>query len=409
VIFTPLVFLATQTRDLKPNEMNGIRVWDQGRTNVQRSPVPGMMRFTYHAQFKNETPRELASLKVKLLVDLGSRRVYVSPVRSLTKFANLNVPVVGALAPMSKTEYVENIAFDLPASYWRTDLYDRLTVVGATTFVNPDLHDAGHLFARLMNGKDEEEIEMLKRDPSLLKVMNPQKFTPLLMAFGTCGPKMIQYLISKGANPKATTTQGAGIMHLASINPYPGVQDLALKLGGDVNGKTKHGRTPLLRAIVAGAYPCWRWLLAHRANPRYEQSPGHPVAQFAVREGQEMALQDLVKAGVSPRTKDSTGQGWMHYAVFNYMMMEPLRRMGVPVDDANSKNGETPLMLAAWSGWEEPQVWLLQHGASPTRKDKFGRTAEDYALSRVRKGDAYAIELQRRLFRERVRRYATGS
>ena len=370
---------AEGTRELTPAQMQGIRVWDQGRTGVMRGSRPGTLRIAYHAQFKNETPRELASLTVKLLVDAGGRRAFASPTRILKRFANLSVPITGALEPYDKTEYVEGIEFEIPERLWRTDIYDRLVVTGASTFVDPNLHDAGHLYARLGRIKDEEGITLFKKDPSLLKVKNAQGFDTTLMAFVAAGPKCAKYVLAHGGNAKAHTVRNATIMHMAAVNGAPAVLDLALSLGGNVNARTKSGKTPLLKAIVFGQNV--RWLLAHGANPRYEESPGHTAAQYAVREGIVEILQEFVRVGVSPRSKDSLGQGWMHYAVYNHLMMEKVHALGVPFDDPNSKTGETPLMEAAWAGWTEPQVWLLQNGADPNRKDKKGKTAFDYAGS----------------------------
>ena len=366
-------------RPLTSSEMAGVRVWNQMRSGVRPAPDKRSVTFFSDAQFKNETRFELASVSVRMTVELSGKRAYVSPPQDIRNFKNLSVSVDGALQPFNKTEFVRHIGFPIKPSLWRTDSDYSLRVVGATTFVNPDLHDAGHLYTRLMNGKDEEEIEMLKRHPDLLKVKNAKGFDVTLMAFATCGPKMIRYVLAHGGSAKAHTVNGGTIMHMAALNGFPGVQDLALKLGGDVNAKTKHGKTPLLKAIVHGQPVTWRWLLDHGANPRYEVDPGHTAAQYAISEGQALALTDLAKAGLSPRTKDSLGQGWMHYAVFNYLMFDAVRRFGVPVDDVNPKTGETPLMTASWSGYTEPQVWLLQHGADPDRKDKRGRTALDYA------------------------------
>lgn len=392
-------------------QIRGLRIWDQAPTGVERASRPDEVRFTFQASLKNETPHELASVSVQLIIELSGKRAYVSPPKRLTKFANLSVSHTGSLLPLNKTEMVRGISFDVPARLWRTDSHRYLRVVGAEGFTNPNLHDPGHLYNFLVNGKDEDQILVLQKDPSLLRVKNAEGLTPLLMAFATCGPKMIRYLTTHGASPKEQTKRGATIMHMAALNGYPGVMDLALKMGGNVNARTKNGKTPLLRSIVFGRPECWRWLLAHGANPNYDAGGGWTAAHYAIQEGQLVALQDLVKAGVSPRAKDSRGQGLMHYAVFNNLTMDTVMRLGVPIDDPNPKTGETPLMLAAWAGWEEPRVWLLQHGADPNRKDKRGRTAYDYAAMRAtygrldKKGDASP---EAALARRRAQAYFAG-
>lgn len=363
---------------LPAKDLRGLRVWDQAPTGVE--PGKGdLLKFAFQASFKNDTPHELASVSVQMIVELSGRRAYVSPPLKVRRFNNVSVPHVGSLLPLNKTEMVRNLRFDVPARYWRSDTHRYLKVVGAEGFVDPDLHDPGHLYNRLVNGTDEDQIPLFQKDPSLLKVRNREGLTPLLMAFGTCGPKMIRFLLAHGASSKERTNRGATIMHMAAINGYPGVQDLALKLGGDVNGRTTGGKTPLFRSIIFGRPACWRWLLKHGAKPNLADKSGDTPAKYAIREGQKEALADLAKAGVGVRSKDADGRGWMHYAVFNYLMMDAVKGAGVPIDDPNPKTGETPLMTAAWSGWLEPQVWLLQHGADPFQKDRSGKSAFDYA------------------------------
>ena len=345
--------------------------------------VPGKttdsVRFLFDAKFKNATAHELAAVYVRMVAELSGRRAYVSPPQRLTRFQNVTTPHTGSLLPLNKSEFVRGIALEVPSRLWRTDTHRFLEVVGADGFVNPNLHDAGHLYTRLVNGTDEEQIPLFKNDSSLLKVKSPEGLTPLLMAFETCGPKMIRFLLSHGANPKDRTKAGVTIMHMAATNPNSGVQNLALTLDRNVNGRTIGGKTPIFRSILGHRPTCLKWLLQHGADPKAEDKGGNTPAKYAVREGDKECLTLLSVAGVGPRSKDKLGLGWLHYAVFNYLMMDHIVRLGVPIDDRNPISGETPLMEAAWAGWLEPQVWLLQHGANPNLKDKKGRTAYDYS------------------------------
>ena len=387
------------TRSLTSAQMRGVEVWDQSYTNV-RPGTPGKLRFTYQAQFKNGTPYELASITVKLFVDLSGRRAYEGPPITVTRFVNASAPIVGSVEPLNKTAFVEGLTWEIPAQLWRSDMVGRLVVVGASTFAKPDPHDPKHLYARLMTGgREADSLRLLSSDPSLLRVHDSNGLNTTLIAFAVGSEKVVRYVLDHGGDPRSQTRKGSTIMHMAAANPLPGVDDLALKVGGKPNARAKNGVTPLIVAIAFGCTPTWRWLLAHGARPDYVSPSGSTPAQSAIQQGQDVALVDLVRAGANPRTKDSEGYGWMHYAVHHHGMMDTVARAGVPVDDRNVKTGMTPLMLAAKTGDVESQAWLLQHGANPNLRDQSGRSAYDYArMSNTLQTD--------RFFRRLVARYA---
>ncbi len=378
--------------------MGGIRIWNDARTAVARSSTSGQLRMRWAIQIKNETTRELADVSVRLVFEDGGKRTFEGPPVAIRKFSNLNVPHEGSLLPWNKSAMDGSIVFEAPANLWMPSTYAHPELVGASTYRHADLHDAGHLFTKLVNSDRPAVLALLKKDPTLLKVKNDQNMTVTLMSFAACDTEVIKYVLAHGGNPKDVSVRNAGIMHSAAVNGYPGVVDFALKLGAGVDAKTKSGRTPLSKAIIAGQPIGWRALLRLGADPWGRGSEWTP-ARTAIQEGMKPALDDLVKAGVKPTTIDGTGQGWLHYAVFNYAFMDSVKSYGIPVDQRGAQ-GQTPLMVAAWAGWEEPQVWLLRHGADPYLKDKRGKTAFDYADTRAGKGR------KNEYFRDLVERYA---
>lgn len=371
---------ADTLRPLTPPEIQGLRVWDDGRTNAQR--VGDRIRFTWQIRFKNETPREIGSIQVRLINDNSGRRTFNGPPVTLKGFSNSSAPHTGSILPYNKTEFKQGVVFEMPARLWDTDSYPRPELVGATTFRSPDLHDMGHLYTRLLNSRAPDAIALLKKDPSLLKVRNSEGLTTMLAAVATSAPEVIEYVAAHGGSYGETSQKGSSAMHLAAINGYPGTLDLIAKHGGKVDARAQSGRTPLMKAIVHGMPLAWNWLLKHGASVNVIDRGGWSPAHYAVQEGQMMALQAMMRYGLKPTTHDPTGQGLLHYAVFNYVLLDQVRALGVPVDDRNPRNGQTPLMVAAWSGWTEPQVWFLRNGANPNLKDKQGRTAYDYARQR---------------------------
>lgn len=388
VFLAPLLALrlfqapSNEIRTLPPSEIRGLRVWDQAGQGRRRSKRPGYVTSYWAVRFKNETPKEIGSVTLRLVGHDRGRRSFQSPPATLRTFVNVGVAHRGSLLPGEKSEFdrLGIVAFELPeADLRRAGGGMGVELVSATGFRRVDLHDPGHLYSYLHNMRRPEILAQFRRDPSLLKVRNAQGLDTTLMAFAACDPEVIKYVLAHGGSAKARTDRGATIMHMAAMNGYPGVMDLALKMGGDPNARTASGRTPLMKAISRGQLYDWRWLLAHRANTKLMSEAGETAASIAINEGQELALADLAKAGVSPKARDAKGQGWLDYGVNNGAFLDVVARYGLPIDGRNPLTGATPLMLAASRGVPATVIWFVQHGANPNLKDKQGRNAYDYA------------------------------
>lgn len=371
--------LREEVQALPLSQIGGFRIWEQAPQGFRKSAHPGFVTHFWALRFKNESPKEIGSVTVRLVEFEGTRRAYESKPVTIRSFVNVGVAHRGSLLPWEKSEFDGMVGFDVPESGLRTTGGATLEVVSATGFRRADLHDAGHLASYLRNMRRPEILAQFKRDPSLLKVRNAQSLTTTLMAFGSCDPEVIKYVLAHGGNAKDRTDRGATIMHMAAMNGYVGVLDLAAKLGGNPNAQTMSGRTPLMKSIAIGQPVGWRWLLKHGAKPTLATKAGETAPYVAIQEGQAQALADLVKAGANPRARDAKGRGWLDYCVGNYAFLGEVARYGLPIDGRNPLTGATPLMLSGQEGVPDGTIWFLQHGANPSLKDKKGRTAYDYA------------------------------
>ncbi len=75
-------------------------------------------------------------------------------------------------------------------------------------------------------------------------------FTPLMFASAYNTPKVVQYLIDRGANKEDINVMDEGnALHVAArLNPKPEVLDTLLKNGYDLEATAKEGMTPLILA-----------------------------------------------------------------------------------------------------------------------------------------------------------------
>jgi uncharacterized protein len=130
-----------------------------------------------------------------------------------------------------------------------------------------------------------------------------------------------------------------------------------LKAGADPNGRNAAGDTAFMAAENAFA-------IAGKSRG-------------AVRAVQEY----LLRSGTDPNQANSLGNtAFMCMAgAGDAKMMEIALDYGAEVNHQNA-DGWTPLMAAAQFGQNGTALWLLQHKADKTLKDKRGKTAYDYAI-----------------------------
>lgn len=362
-------------------QLPGLILWDTQGGGGMAGSAPGMVRRRFAVEFKNETLNEIAEIDIHLRVEVGGRTVFTSKPVAIREFDNMSYPHSGSLLPGSKSFWSHELDFEHPSQYWRTDTRDYLEIVGVHLYTaGQDLHDAGHLLTWLGGHSSQDAIAMYKAHPELLHVHNSRNLTAFMMEFAVGDIPTIKYMAAHGCSWNDKSTGGSTIVHLACLHDGTHLE-LALQHVRDIEVKTKSGRTPLMTAITFGNPITVEWLLKHKANPNALDAGKQPVAIYAITNGQNTFIEQLVTAGANPKYIDSRGFGWMHYAAgFSVAMMDLVHRLGVPVDERTG-NGLTPLMMCAWNGKYSAATWLLQHGANPDLKDKEGRDC--YALSKL--------------------------
>jgi len=369
---------AEQTRPLTPNESRGIRLWNVEYESVKQNPSSKSVTFTYTAGFKNETAFELSEIDVQVVLGHGAQVAYRGKPVPLRNFTNVGFGLKGSILPFEKTLDLNHLAITVPSGPWLKGAGANLKICGIRTFSGrQDLYNLGHLYTRMLLFPSST-LSLFKSDPSLLHDLGNDGYDVCSAAWACSSPSVIRYVANHVGAWQPRTTNGITTMHLAALNGNPGVLDLALAHGGDVNAMTySFRRTPVYKAIRKGYTQNLIWLLKHGADPNEIGLDGRPIAYWAIFDGQGAALHELVRAGADPRHWDGDGWGWMHYATFNPPFMATVRDCGAPVDGSDPRSGFTPLMLSAINGRAEPAIWLLQQGADPTRRSRRGVNAFD--------------------------------
>lgn len=167
--------------------------------------------------------------------------------------------------------------------------------------------------------------------------------TLLILAAKQSDVILVRQLIAAGANVNMTTGNGGTALMFAAIRGDIETQAALIDAGADVNAVGGFDWTALMVAAVKGHLAAVRQLLASGANPNLRDIYGWTP---------------LMRAAYEERD-----------AIVELLLGEP------DVDlDARNDQGATALHLAAVKGNEGLARSLLEAGASPSIRDRAGRT-----------------------------------
>ncbi|TNM87421.1 hypothetical protein fugu_005642 [Takifugu bimaculatus] len=116
-------------------------------------------------------------------------------------------------------------------------------------------------------------------DTSLLNKQDERGFTPLMWAAAFGEKSTVDFLLDKGADPKAIARERESALTLASSGGYVDIVKSLLSHGVDINTYDWNGGTPLLYAVRGNHIKCVQALLASGADMTIESESGYsPMA-----------------------------------------------------------------------------------------------------------------------------------
>ena len=142
------------------------------------------------------------------------------------------------------------------------------------------------------------------------------------------------------------------------------------------------GDRPVLDALQAGQAGVVMRLLNRGADVEASDSHDWTLLMHAVAQGQTKTVAALLDRGAKVNVRNNSGETPLHlaaaYGQTNAALL--LLNHGASVD-ASDGDLRAALMIAAIRNDFELTRLLLRHGADPTRTDRLGKTAADYARS----------------------------
>ena len=186
--------------------------------------------------------------------------------------------------------------------------------------------DEINLLGTVDAGRIEEILKLLNKGTSPNAVV--EGWTPLEKASVNKNCDVIKILIEGGADPNKVDEDGLTPLHLSSKDGHVDSAVVLMKHGAKHDIADKSGYTPLHHAAKSGQCEIVNVLLNRAADPRRVCDKGDTPLHLACSSGHKKIV-DIMIARVDPNKENSTGQ--------------------------------TPLMLATWSGKTDVVRRFLQH------------------------------------------------
>lgn len=258
-------------------------------------------------------------------------------------------------------------------------------------------------------------VEKLVSHKKLINSQTSQGFTPLMRVAEIGSMEIGVILLKAGADPLLVQEGGMNAMHIAAANGKVEIVKLFSDNKTLINAKDKGGTTPLMLAAVNGRKDVCEVLLGIGADPysvqendqnvmHFAAAYGHPeiVKMFltdkklldsrnkwgmtplmlAAMNGQTPVCEILLKGGADSLLVDVNGFNAMHLAAQKGLTeVVKLFASNKKTIDAQIKQGNTPLTLAAEYGSLECCEILLKAGADATIVTSLGMNALHFAVN----------------------------
>jgi len=272
--------------------------------------------------------------------------------------------------------------------------------------------EARKLFEALRRAQLPEIRTMLDRDPKLIRAVDENGSTPLILAAYWAGAAEVKELLARGADPNARNDSGVAALIPATDNLETArllveagadvtarteagdsalivaarragaarVVAYLLDKGADISASTKDGATALHRAAESGDMDMLTLLLDRGADVNARRKSGRSPLASAVVFGHGAAVRYFLSKGAKP----NLGDVGLNRAVFqgNVEIVKALLEAGAELK--NSGGPEPILIFACFSYNADPQIvkMLLDRGADPSAKSQQGRTPLELARER---------------------------
>ena len=275
-----------------------------------------------------------------------------------------------AIVPSFRGEIID-AHLGLPA-FWRVKLKEDADKKAKNTGRDIDLE----LLKAVKFGNAEQVTTLLGKgaDPSIRDQGNG--FTPLMLASQNCYPRIIEELLSKGADLHATNTWGTTALMIAADKCTRGCMEYLIKKGANIDAADQDGLTALMVASIVGKPENTQFLLTAGADINLQDGEGNTALILAAINGFERVVDVLLSNAAQTEARTSEGLTALMIAALTGpdAVVRSLIAHRASVN-ATDPGGNTPLMLAAQSGRQSVVSLLLEAAAKIDLRNNDGATA----------------------------------
>ena len=204
----------------------------------------------------------------------------------------------------------------------------------------------------------QEFVPKLITKGANVNTQDKRGISPLMIATKNDNHKLVNYLLSKGANPNLTDQHHQSALFYSGSNPY--ITQTLLEQGADPKLISLAKTTPL---FVAQNPKVIETLIKYGADVEHEDlNKKTPLMVMANRPD---LVKVLLQHGANPTHTDSVKDSPLHFAQ-NPQSISLLVEAGADID-ARGFGGETPLLRLAENPYTTPETInaLLQYGPKP--------------------------------------------
>ncbi|KAH8425553.1 ankyrin repeat domain-containing protein [Aspergillus melleus] len=188
--------------------------------------------------------------------------------------------------------------------------------------------------------------------------------------------KMVEGLISRGAQVSTKDDKGDTALHYAAIGGHEGVAGVLSRAGADLRARNKYNETPLTYAAQHGQVRFIKWLLLEGVNlgEALPDEAAPSALMEAARWGHDQVVKLLLSSGAMTKVQRDSA---LLEAVRRqkYEVVKSLLKDGVEANPTTIEEYQSPLQAAIELSSDEIVRILFQHGADPSRCDRYDRNA----------------------------------
>jgi|GEM_PF-2922045 len=243
----------------------------------------------------------------------------------------------------------------------------------------------------VLKGGGDANARQIKAGPE-------QGMTALMYAARSGHLGVVKPLIEARASVNAQAADGRTALMYAAMGEEPAIVRVLIEAGANVDARDDQGVTSLMLAAGRGSPDALQTILRQGANLESRNKWGDTALLYAARTGALDKVKALLDAGASVDAANQSGQSalWLAFEpdAVSLDLVAMLIERGARVNQADSVNGVTPLMRAAWRGSAEGVRMLLEKGATKDARDRDNLSAREWAANR---GDDAGAEVARLL------------